>query len=108
MPTPFGDLTADNLPDGTAVDILIRPEAIRLELLANDASAPPGCARVLASRMLGRTSLIHLSVDGRGGEDLHLHARIPGRFLPPEDQRMTVHLDHGQAFVFPRRDPQNR
>ncbi len=104
VPTPFGDLAADGLPDGQAVDVLIRPEAIRLELLPDQMTAPPGCARVLASRMLGRTSLIHLSVDGTSGEDLHLHARIPGRFLPPEDQRMTMHLDHGQAFVFPRQE----
>ena len=108
VPTPFGDLAADALPDGTEVEVLIRPEAIRLELPAEGASAEPGNARVVASRMLGRTSLIHLSIDGSGGDDLHLHARIPGRFLPPEDQVLTVHLDHGQAFVFPSRERQDR
>ena len=62
--------------------------------------------------MLGRSSLVHLSVDrrcenGAGGEEgdhLHLHARIPGRFLPAENDRLAVHLDRSQTFVFPRAD----
>ena len=49
---------------------------------------------------MGRTSLVHLSVDGCDGEDLHLHARVPGRFLPQENQVLSVHLDRSQAFVF--------
>jgi hypothetical protein len=39
--------------------------------------------------------------DERHGE-VHLHARIPGRFLPAEQSRLTVNLDPSQAFVFPR------
>jgi hypothetical protein len=27
---------------------------------------------------------------------------VPGRFLPPENQLLTVALDRAQAFVFPR------
>jgi hypothetical protein len=27
---------------------------------------------------------------------------VPGRFLPPEEQRLEVALDRAQAFVFPR------
>ena len=122
--TPFGDVAAPDLGDGTAVEILIRPEALRLQPLpaasgstsgsaGGPAGVPPaGAARVLASRMLGRSSLVHLSVDrrcenGAGGEEgdhLHLHARIPGRFLPAENDRLAVHLDRSQTFVFPRAD----
>ena len=110
--TPFGDVEAPDLSDGTAVEILIRPEALRLQPLSTATAPPEGAARVLASRMLGRSSLVHLSVDraqengaGQGAEeDLHLHARIPGRFLPAEDDRLAVHLDRSQTFVFPRAD----
>ena len=51
--------------------------------------------------MLGRSSLIHLSVAAANGHDLHLHARIPGRFLPAEDRVFEVQLDRAQIFVFP-------
>ena len=60
-----------------------------------------GLARVIAARMLGRSSLVHLSVASRPERELHLHARIPGRFLPEENQVLEVELDRSQAFVFP-------
>jgi iron(III) transport system ATP-binding protein len=98
--TPFGTVDAAGLDDGTPVEVLIRPEALRLQ--------PPGgvvdgegAARVMAARLLGRTSLVHLSVNGGDGPALHLHARIAGRFLPAEDEILDVHLDRGQTFVFP-------
>lgn len=104
--TPLGDLDAGSLNEGTPVEVLVRPEALRLqpsEPEANGAAA----AKVLTSRLLGRTSMVHLSVPvGVNGqtaaEDLHLHARIPGRFLPPEATRLAINLDRSQAFVFPR------
>ena len=58
-------------------------------------------ARVLAARMLGRTSLIHLCTCRQTGEELHLHARVPGRFLPAEETVLRIGLDREQAFVFP-------
>ena len=43
---------------------------------------------------------MHLATaDGQGGE-LHLHARVPGRFLPPEASELPVALDPSLAFVF--------
>lgn len=104
--TPLGELHAGDFADGTLVEILIRPEALRLRpVSADDPNAPPGAdslgtARVMAARLLGRSSLVHLSVDGAGGQNLHLHARVPGRFLPEENEVMAIHLDRSQAFVF--------
>ena len=115
--TPLGDLSGGELPEGTAVEVLIRPEAIRLRPLGEGAAAGSsggsGRARVLAARMLGRTSLVHLSVangagsgeEGREEGALHLHARVPGAFLPSENAAMEIELDRSQAFVFPRGDP---
>ena len=101
--TPFGDLAAHGLAEGTPVEILIRPEALHLTAMTPAmAAGEGGAARVQAARMLGRSSLVHLSVDTANGQDLHLHARIPGRYLPKEDELLAVHLDHTQAFVFPR------
>jgi iron(III) transport system ATP-binding protein len=100
--TPFGGLEARGMADGADAQILIRPEALKL-------SRPDGQprqddtaeARVLAARMLGRTSLVHLCTCRQSGEELHLHARVPGRFLPEEETVLCVALDRAQAFVFP-------
>ncbi len=99
--TPFGAVEAAGLGEGTPVEVLIRPEALKLSALEPGAGPRAGRARVMAARMLGRSSLIHLSVAAENGHDLHLHARIPGRFLPPEDQVLEVQLDRSQTFVFP-------
>jgi iron(III) transport system ATP-binding protein len=110
--TPFGALDAPGYAEGCAVDVLIRPEALRLQPLNGGPEAPrpdgQRAARVMASRLLGRSSMIHLSVAGRDAsdpagapDDLHLHARIPGRFLPPENELLEVQLDRSQTFVFP-------
>ena len=99
VPTPFGDVEVE-FADGTQVEVLIRPEALRLQPLPPGATLSQGVAKVMAARMLGRSSLVHLSVDGIDGPEHHLHARIPGRFLPPEDQVLAIHLDRSQTFVF--------
>ena len=52
--------------------------------------------------MLGRSSLIHLSVMVDGEHRLHLHARVPGQYLPRENERLAVTLDRAQTFVFAR------
>ena len=99
--TPFGPVAAGNLDEGAPVEVLIRPEGLNLRPAEEGESSDAGLARVMASRMLGRSSLIHLSVaDGPDGE-LHLHARMPGRYLPEENQMLAVELDRNQIFVFP-------
>ena len=97
--TAFGPLGAGELENGSAAEILIRPEALHLSQGTN---GPRG--RVITSRMLGRTSLIHLSVEDDTVTGLHLHARAPGRFLPEEGQQLSVTLDTSQAFVFAAKD----
>ena len=100
--TPLGSLDANGLPDGSLADILIRPEALQLMAGQGGSSQASGLAEVQAARLLGRSSLIHLSVDqSADGPPLHLHARVPGRFLPAEGERLKVELDRSQAFVFP-------
>ena len=61
-------------------------------------SGPPGSWRPACS---AAAAWFTLSVNGATGQHLHLHARVPGRFLPPEDEILAVHLDRSQAFVFP-------
>jgi iron(III) transport system ATP-binding protein len=103
--TVLGELEAGGLAEGQPVEVLIRPEALKLQPPSAAGSGGEdgeggGRVRVMAARLLGRTSLVHLSVDGADGQDLHLHARVPGRFLPQENEILTVHLDRSQTFVF--------
>lgn len=97
--TPFGPLPAGEFEEGVAAEILIRPEALHLSPAKE---GPRG--KVITSRMLGRTSLVHLSVEDGTVTGLHLHARAPGRYLPDEGQQLSVTLDTSQAFVFAAKD----
>ncbi len=98
--TPFGDLQARDVAEGATANILVRPEALRLTPVQDGGDAKQSVT-VIASRMLGRTSLIHLCICRQTGQELHLHSRMPGRFLPPENSILSVELDHAQTFVFP-------
>jgi iron(III) transport system ATP-binding protein len=97
--TPLGALPAPGLAEGTEVEVLIRPEA----LVLGGAGEGTIDARVLAARMLGRTSLIHLEIAGE--PPLHLHSRMPGDFLPPEGARVCIRLDRRRAYLFPLAEP---
>lgn len=97
--TPVGSIAVPHLPDGQDVEVLIRPEALRLTLTA-DGGGVPNLGRVEASRLLGRTSLVHLCVTDRDGRPHHLHARAPGHFLPEDGSHVSVELETRQAFVF--------
>jgi len=98
-----GDVETPDLADGTRVEVLVRPEAIHLVPLGQ-----PGehnRSHVMVSRLLGRTSLIHVCAHGDGGEEFHLHSRMPGVFLPEPDQPVVLQLDRSQVFVFPLEAP---
>lgn len=98
--TALGPVPAPGLGDGQPVEVLVRPEGMAL---AVDPFGPgPVRGRVEASRLLGRTSLVHLSVPDphRPGDSVHLHARMPGQFLPPEGTIVSIGLDRNQAFIF--------
>jgi iron(III) transport system ATP-binding protein len=93
--TALGALPAPGFAEGAEVDVLVRPEGLKL-------GAEGPVVEVEAFRLLGSTTLAHLALpDGTGGL-LHLHARLPpGRRLR-RGERIAVSLDPERAFVFPR------
>jgi len=104
--TPLGPVAAPGFAEGTAVEVLIRSEGLLLGALAVAGSQRPlGLAHVLTARLLGRTSLVHLELAREGAEPLHLHARVPGRFLPPDRSALPVAIDPGLVFVFDASSP---
>ncbi|MGC2854078.1 ABC transporter ATP-binding protein [Novispirillum sp. DQ9] len=98
--TPFGPLEAPGVADGGTAQVLIRPEALALRAV-EDGAEPRSWATVLESRMLGRTSLIHMRATCPERGPVHLHSRMPGQFLPPPGEVLEVVLDPSQAFVYP-------
>ena len=97
--TSVGPVATDQ-PDGSRVQVLVRPEGLRVVEIASP-QPHEHHSHVLMARLLGRTSLLHLCAHGTEGQEAHLHARMPGVFLPEEGQPVQVSLDPSQVFVFP-------
>jgi iron(III) transport system ATP-binding protein len=105
--TPFGAVAAAGHPEAATVQVVIRPEGLKLAPAeGSPVDEQEACyAKVLAARLLGRSSWIHLCIGGPGQAEhdpthAHFHARVPGTFLPPEGEVLAVRLDPAQAFVF--------
>jgi iron(III) transport system ATP-binding protein len=99
--TELGLVPSAGHPDGALVEVVIRPEALRLG--PTKGAGDKQFATVVESRLLGRTSLVHLSFPWPVPGDshrLHLHARVPGVFLPEPGQVVSIDLDLSQTFVF--------
>ncbi|KPQ28249.1 MAG: iron(III) transport system ATP-binding protein [Marinobacter excellens HL-55] len=97
--TPLGRLDASRFREGSNIKILIRPEAVKVTLLEGKAG-DDRTSHVLMSRLLGPTSLLHICAHGPDGQEMHLHAKVPGVFLPEEGQAVSLELDMFQVFLF--------
>ena len=98
--TTIGIIDSGNIAGGTEVEILIRPEALRLTRPTKQSFEFR--VQAIEARMLGRSSLVRLCTDGVDGEQIHLHARIPGRYLPEKNERLRIDIDPNQTFIFPK------
>jgi len=100
--TPIGRVAAPNLADGQPATVVIRPEGVRILPWSEGAAEHLG-GEVEQARLLGRTSLVHVTVRGEGrwtGAAVHLHVRVPGVYLPRPGTRVRIDLDPAQSFVF--------
>jgi len=91
--TALGDFA---FPHDGEVEVLARPEALRLE--DNGAIV----ARVLAARPLGPVSLLHLQVSAPEHGELDIRARLACRTLPAEGDIVRLTVDPAQVFLYPR------
>lgn len=104
-PTPFGEFLAPGLPDGTAVDIIIRPQHLKIDFdRAGRGPAPTpqdgtaARAFVERARFLGRESLVEFRL-AEGGACLK--ATVPAVFLPKPGTPMWLMLRRDRCFIFP-------
>jgi len=103
--TPFGSFLLPGRPDGTEVEIVIRPQHIRIDFdrsgsgpLPTPEDGVPARGIVHRSRYLGRDSLVEFVMDHDGSV---LKASVPSVFLPKPGTAMWLMLRRDRCLVFP-------
>ena len=105
--TMVGPIDAPGFRDGTVVEILVRPEGLKIAVAPETASVVGRPRlRVAWARSLGRSSLVRLEAP-TGGQPTFLQARVFGTFLPEPGTTVEVDIDDKRAFVFPAAAPGN-
>jgi len=103
--TPFGAFLAPGHDDGTPVEIVIRPQHLKLDFdrqgkgpLPTETDGVPARGCIKRARFMGNETLVEMEMDHDG---TLLHATIPAVFLPPEGTPMWLSLRRDRCFVFP-------
>ncbi|MFY0682478.1 MAG: ABC transporter ATP-binding protein [Thalassovita sp.] len=106
--TPFGQFLAPGMADGTSVDIVIRPQHLKIEFDRNGVGPSPtpqnGVAargEVVRARFMGSESLIEIKMDYDGSV---LKATVPNVFLPKAGRPLWLSFRRDRCFVFPAKD----
>jgi iron(III) transport system ATP-binding protein len=105
--TPFGQFLAPGVPDGTEVDIVIRPQHIRIDFdrggrgpNPTPEDGTPARGVVERARFMGAESLVEFRMDY---DSSILKARVPSVFLPRPGTPLWLMLRRGRCHVFPAR-----
>jgi len=98
--TPIGSIKASNIDENEEVEIHIRPQAIKLKEDQTPVNGIKGT--VMASKLIGSFSLVHLSVLDHNNNVVHVHSQMPANFLPKEATAVEIKIDENQIFVFPK------
>lgn len=105
--TPFGRFATPGLADRADVEIVIRPQHLRIDFDRNGAGprptpqdGVPARGRVIRSRFVGNQSLVEIGMDHDGSV---LRATLPGAFLPKPGTPLWLSLRRDRTFVFPCR-----
>lgn len=105
--TAFGQFLAPGLPDGTDVDIVFRPQHVKIDFdrggrgpnpTAQDGTPARGV--VDRARFMGHESLVEFRMDFDGSR---IKATVPAVFLPKSGMPLWLTVRRDRCFVFPRR-----
>ena len=100
--TPVGEFKVENSLESKNVDIFIRPEAVKLNKEQTPVNGIKGT--VMASKLMGTYSFIHLSVLSKNNEVVHVHSHMPPNFLPNQSSAVGIEIDKEQTFIFPSKN----
>ncbi len=103
--TPFGQFLTPGLADRADVEIIIRPQHLKMDFdrhgtgpLPTPQDGVPARGQVVRARFLGHQSIVELRMDHDGSV---LRATIPGVFLPKAGTPLWLSLRRDRCFVFP-------
>ncbi|MCA0904822.1 MULTISPECIES: ABC transporter ATP-binding protein [Ruegeria] len=103
--TPFGQFLAPGIPDGTDVEIVFRPQHVKLDFDRNGKGPLPTATDGVAARgvverarFLGNESLVEFRMDYDGSI---LRATVPNVFVPNPGRVMWLTIRRDKCFVFP-------
>ncbi len=103
--TPFGQFLAPGLADGTDVDIVFRPQHLRIDFDRNGSGPLPTLSDgksargvVERARFMGHESLIEFRMDH---DQSILRATVPNVFLPAQGRAMWLTIRRDRCFIFP-------
>lgn len=105
--TPFGQFLTPGVPDGTDVDICIRPQHLKIDFDRHGKGPNPtpmeGTAArgiVRRSRFMGNESLVEFTMDY---DRSLMRAVIPSVFLPKPGTPLWIMIRRDRCFVFPQK-----
>ena len=105
--TPFGRFLTPGLPDGASVEIVIRPQHLKIDFdrsgsgpLPTVSDGIPARGRVARARFVGNQSIVEVTMDHDGST---LKTTVPAVFLPKPGTPLWLSMRRDRCFVFPER-----
>ena len=102
--TPFGQFLAPGVPDGTDVEIAIRPQHLKIDFDRGGKGPNPSIQEGTAARgvverarFMGSESLVEFRMDYDGSV---LKATVPSVFLPQPGMALWLMIRRDKCFVF--------
>ena len=102
--TPFGPFITPGFKEGSIVEIIIRPQHLKIDFDRNGKGpnptiqdGVPAKGKVFFSRFIGKESIIELKMEKDGSK---LKASIPGVFLPDPETPLWLSMRRDRCFVF--------
>jgi iron(III) transport system ATP-binding protein len=103
--TPFGQFLAPGVPDGQTVEIVIRPQHLKIDFdrggqgpLPTPQDGTPARGVVTRARFMGSESLVEFRMDHDGST---VKATVPNVFLPRPGKPLWLTIRRDRCFVFP-------
>lgn len=103
--TPFGAFLTPGHADGAEVEIVIRPQHLKIDFdrggrgpNPTPMDGTPARGTVLRARFMGRESLVDFRMDFDGSK---LTASVPGVFVPKPGAVLWLMIRRDRCFVFP-------
>lgn len=103
--TAFGQFLVPGVANGTAVDIVIRPQHLKIDFdragkgpNATIADGTPARGTVKRARFMGFESLVEFTLD----DGSQMKALIPSVFLPKKGTVLWLMIRRDKCFIFPR------